>query len=814
MPKICYSWQVVASSKTKKEKKKLVLLDAHAIIHRAYHALPDFASSRGEPTGALYGLIAMLLKIVEDLAPDYIAACYDLPQATHRHEIYKDYKAGRAKIDNELATQINRSRDVFKAFSMPIYEKGGFEADDILGTICEQLKDDEGIDIVIASGDMDTLQLVHGTQVQVYTLRKGIKDTVVYDEAAVRDRFGFGPELLPDYKGLRGDPSDNIIGIKGIGEKTATSLIQTFGTIEKMYTALQKAKTKKNFSVFEKISISPRILGLLEEGEEEALFSKVLATIRRDAPISFVVPEKPWRVAIDFSAIDAICADLEFRTLPARIRTVLGASPQEMRAETPEPIVNSVELAETIVALWLVDSNYTNPELSDILQFARVTSFSVAREIIFKELAKRNLETVWKDIEQPLIPIITAMHERGIAIDVPYLKSLSIEYHAQLEKIQKEIWRMAHQSDATIGEFNINSPRQLGDVLFNKMNLRAKNQKKTDGGALSTRESELEKIRELHPIIGLILEYREFQKLLSTYIDNIPHLIGEDGRLHTSFIQTGTTTGRMSSQDPNLQNIPIKTELGRRIRTGFIAAPSYQLVSFDYSQIELRVAAILSGDERLVSIFQSGRDVHAEVAAQVFKVSANKVDHEMRRKAKVINFGILYGMGINALRTQLGSTRAEAQGFYNEYFATFTGLARYLERSKAEAERRGYTETLFGRRRYIEGLRSKVPYIKAAAERMAINAPIQGTQADMIKLAMVRIDKELQMQKLSEKVRLLLQVHDELIYEIPTDLVSSVAPKIKEIMQTILPLEKSVGIPIIANGHAGSNWGDLKELDV
>ncbi len=801
----------------KQVKKRLVLLDSHAIIHRAYHALPDFASSKGEPTGALYGLVAMLLKIVEDLAPDYIVACYDLPQATYRHEIYKDYKAGRAKIDNELATQINRSRDVFKAFSIPIYDKAGFEADDILGTICEQLKNNQNVDIIIASGDMDTLQLVDGDHVRVYTLRKGIKDTVTYNEKAVQERFGFGPTLLPDYKGLCGDQSDNIIGIKGIGEKTATTLIQKFGAIEEMYKVLKKALVKKNFSVFEKAGLSARVIALLQNGEEEALFSKILATIRRDAPIGFVVPEKLWREALDLGAVDALCAELEFRTLPARVRTVLGlrTAPIENKNEkVPVESVDPAVVQETAVALWLVDSNITNPELADILRFAKTTTFTTAREIIFAELKKRALETIWNDIERPLIPIVAAMRRRGIAIDSAYLKKLSIEYHVELEKLRAEILKMAHAADPTIGELNLNSPRQLGELLFVKMGLRVKNQKKTDSGALSTRESELAKLRESHPIIGLILEYREFQKLLSTYIDTIPHVLGTDGRLHTTFVQTGTTTGRMSSQDPNLQNIPIKTELGRRIRTAFIAAPNNTLVSFDYSQIELRVAAIVSGDERLINIFKSGRDVHAEVAAQVFRVPVEKVDHEMRRKAKVINFGILYGMGINALRAQLGGTRAEAQGFYSEYFATFTGLAGYLDRSKADAMRRGYTETLFGRRRYIEGLRSKIPYVKAAAERMAINAPIQGTQADMIKLAMVQIDAYIREQNLSDKVSLLLQVHDELIFEMPEALVAVVAPHIKNIMQTILPREKSAGVPILAHGHVGSNWGDLKELSL
>jgi DNA polymerase-1 len=812
-----------------KVKKPLVLLDAHAILHRAYHALPDFSSSKGEPTGALYGVVAMLLKIVEDLSPEYIVACFDLPQATYRHEVYKEYKAGRAKMDSELATQINRSRDLFAAFSIPIYDKPGFEADDILGTIAEEIKTGKAkksadLDVIIASGDMDTLQLVDDDRVRVYTLRKGIKDTILYNEKGVKERFGFGPELLPDYKGLRGDPSDNIIGIKGIGEKTATTLIVEFGTIEKMYARLKKDPAKFEEEA-KKIGITPRIVKLLQDNEEEALFSKMLATIRRNAPIEFVLPEKSWRETLDLKAVDAICAELEFRTLPARVRAVLGEksggekdteNTTENKAEKmPDQNIDPAELKETALALWLVDSAVSNPELADILQFAKTDSFAKAREIILAELKKRNLEMVFNEIEKPLIPILAAMHDRGIAIDAGYLKKLSKEYHSELEKLQKNIWRMVGAAGGDTGEFNINSPRQLGDVLFNKLNLKAKNQKKTDGGALSTRESELEKMRDLHPVIPLILEYRQFQKLLSTYIDTIPNMLAEDGRLHTTFVQTGASTGRMSSQDPNLQNIPIKTELGRRIRTAFVAAPGYELVSFDYSQIELRIAAILSGDERLMDIFKTGRDVHTEVAAQVFKVPPEKVDREMRRKAKVINFGILYGMGVNALRQNLGGTRSEAQMFYQEYFSTFTGLAGYLDQVKAEAERKGYTETLFGRRRYFEGIRSKIPYVKAAAERMAINAPIQGTQADIIKLAMIKINEYIEDsfgKSADPKIHLLLQVHDELIYEVPEVLVAQIAPKIKDIMQSVLPPEKAAGVPILANGHAGKNWGDMIDI--
>ncbi len=759
---------------SKKPHPRLVLLDVHAIIHRAYHALPDFVSGKGEPTGAIYGLCTMLLKIIDELKPDYIVACYDLPQPTHRHEVYKDYKAGRKKTDEALVSQLKRSRDVFTAFGIPMYDKPGFEADDMLGTICELVKD---IDIIVASGDMDTLQLVEGKRIQVYTLKKGIKDTILYDEQAVIDRFGFEPKLLPDYKGLRGDPSDNIIGIKGIGEKTAGALIGEFGTIENIYKVLKKSP--------EKLKQSDRIVNLLKEGEEEALFSKTLATIRRDAKIDFVLP-KPWKEMAEIERLEALFADLDFRTMGVKVRDALGAEQKEVKTET----VDETDLRETALALWVVDSNKTTPTLEDVYNFARVRDFAEAKKIIFEELKIRKSEFVYEKIEKPLIPIVDEMHTLGIKIDTKYLKELSREYHTELNKIEKKIHDYAGE------EFNIASPKQLGEILFVKMGLKAKNQKKTGTGAFSTKESELEKMADLHPIIAEILKYREYAKLLGTYIDVIPTLVDKHDRLHSTLLQAGSATGRMASENPGVQNIPNKTDLGRAIRRAFIAEKGYKLVSIDYSQIELRIAAQLSEDEKLISIFKNKEDVHTAVAAQVFEVPLTEVTKDMRRQAKVINFGVMYGMGVTALQKNLGTDRATAQKFYNDYFEKFSGLAAYLERTKAETAERGYTETLFGRRRYFEGIRSKLPFIRAAAERMAINAPIQGTEADVVKLAMIKIHEELD-------VRMLLQVHDELVFEIEEEKLS-VVPTIQKIMESIVDFELST------EAKVGDNWAEME----
>lgn len=786
-------------SKTKKDKKRLVLLDSHAILHRAYHALPDFASPTGEPTGALYGLVAMLLKIINDLKPEYIVAAFDLPKPTYRHEAYKEYKAKRPELDEDLSKQIERSRDVLEAFAIPIYQKEGFEADDILGTIVENLADSD-VDVVIASGDMDTLQLVDDERVRVFTLRKGIQDTILYAENDVVDRFGFGPELLPDYKGLRGDPSDNIPGIKGIGEKTATTLVTTFGGLEALY-----AKLKKSPKAFQKAGLTPRIITLLEEGKEEAEFSKLLATIRRDAPINFSLPKKPWREELDGAKVETLFVELGFRTLLSRFKEqfgVVGESPQApLIAET----MSQEDRQVLRVALWVVNSDMTNPNDEDVLAYTNTHTLADAEKKIFAELREKGLVSVFEQIEKPLIPIVAEMTRRGVALDVPYLNDLSETYHRELRALEQKIWNRAGE------HFNINSPKQLADVLYEKLGLSGA--KKTPTGQRSTREDELLKMKDTHPIIKEILEYRELQKLLSTYIDAFVKILGEDGRLHATFVQTGAATGRMSSQNPNLQNIPIRTELGRAVRGAFVAQKGFSLVACDYSQIELRIAAILSGDSKMVETFVSGGDIHTRVAAEIFDVSEKEVTPDMRRTAKVINFGIIYGMGSNALAHTADMPRSEAQEYLAEYQKTFTGLTRYIETERQETRARGFTETLFGRRRYLPGITSSLPYIRAEAERQAINAPIQGTSADIIKLAMSALDVYLKEKGYQDDVRLVLQIHDELVYEVRDERIDMIVPEIREKMEEAIAGKETRGVPIVVDAAVGKRWSDMKKIE-
>lgn len=797
-----------------KYAQRLVLLDAHAILHRAYHALPDFLSPTGEPTGALYGITTFLIKLIKDFHPDYIVACYDLPGPTFRHESYKEYKAGRAKADDALVAQMKSSRRVFEAFNIPIYDHPGFEADDMLGTIVEKVRKDnqkqkEGkkTQVVIASGDMDTLQLIHEDEVVVYTLKKGLTDTVVYDEAAVKERFGFAPELLRDYKGLRGDPSDNIIGISGIGEKTATELIQKFGELEGLYRVLKKDRAE-----VEKAGIKPRIVELLLAGEEEALFSKILATIRRDAPIMFKVPERPFAEGLDREKVGALFNELGFKSLLGRLdapaQEPLKEKPTKTKVEKPvEMEVDPRELKEAQIALSLLDSSRSEPTAEEIVKYARTSSFSVAKEYLLEKLHAAKLDSVYRTIELPLIPILEAAEKRGVMVDRPYLAELSKEYHTKLEAVQKKIWEAAGE------EFNINSPKQLGEILFTKMGLTAKGLKKTAGGAQSTRESELEKLAEAHPIAKDIMEYRELAKLLGTYIDVLPVLADAEGRVHTHFIQIGAATGRMASRDPGVQNIPIKTENGARIRTAFIAAPGHVFVDMDYSQIELRVLAMLAEDEKLIKIFKDGGDIHEAVAREVFKPADGVVTKDMRRKAKVINFGIIYGMGVTALQKNLGSTRAEAQEFYDNYFSEFSAVKKYIEATKEQARTFGYTETLFGRRRYFPNIVRGPAFLRAAEERMAQNAPDQGTAADILKIAMAEADKKLREAGLIDDAHLLLQVHDELVYEVKKDKAQEAAGIIRGAMERVMDGNpKAHGVPLLVTTKIGKNWGATEEL--
>jgi DNA polymerase-1 len=767
------------NAKNAATKKTIVILDSHAIIHRAYHALPSFVNSAGEPTGALYGLLSMLLRIIEMFKPNQIVAAFDLPKPTFRHQVYDAYKAGRAKTDDELVLQLQSARTLFEIFGIPVLDAEGFEADDVVGTLAKKLIDPSWR-VIIASGDMDTLQLVEGDRITVFTLRKGVTDTVLYDEKAVEARYGFSPEQLIDYKGLRGDPSDNIIGIPGIGEKTATTLIQTFGTIEGIYKALEK-NDEKTKACFKEIKITDRIQTLLREHKDDALFSKTLATIRTDAPIAFE-PQSDYHRNLDEARSMEYLHHMEFKSLIPRVKKLFfEAVPVEkadtriLASEKETVTVSGATVQQAAIALWVLKSDLTMADEATILIETNTDSIEAALEQLIEALKAQNLYELYEKLELPLLPIVRGMHEWGIEVDPEALRAAGRIFSQKMETITREAYRLAGR------EFNLGSPKQLSELLFDELGLTPKGKRKASG-AYTTNAEVLEGMRELHPIIPLILEYREVQKLQSTYIEPILSAIAPDGRVHAQFYQNGTTTGRFSSAHPNLQNLPMGSEYAKDIRAGFIAGRGNVLVSADYSQIELRVLAMLSGDEKLIETFQEGKDIHAAVASEIFGVPESEVTGNQRRAAKVVNFGILYGMGVTALQKNLGSSREEAARFYDHYFKSFPRITAFLENTKLDAARLGYTTTLFGRRRYFPGIKSPLPHIRAFAERMATNAPIQGTAADLVKVAILLIDEMLRTEKLDTAAHLVMQIHDELVYEVEKEY----ADRVKEIVETCM----------------------------
>ena len=856
-----------------KNKKILVILDAHALIHRSFHAMPAFTSPSGEPMGAVYGVSTVLLKLIRELKPTHMVAAFDRAEPTFRHIAYDAYKATRAETKSDLIPQFDKVKEVFTAFSIPIFDVPGFEADDILGTLVERFKNENDLTIIIASGDMDTLQLITDDRVLVYTLRKGIDDTILYNQKLVEERFGFEPRLIVDYKGLKGDPSDNIIGVKGIGEKMATELIKHYGTIEEIYIQLKKLKKYPAW-------LKERIVKLLLENEEEALFSKELATIRRDAPVTPSIDELEYN-GIPYDSVAAVFRKFYFPSLIARLgapsveakkvvmqNIIAGnlvafkrefskevdigmfldqgdlivlcgknlfkfesnflkeiqSTLQKLFEEKKNIITHDVkeiyhalgfafEVAfDTRIASWVCDSERRSLILSDLIRDELSTKDSELHTALFAlekkyrlRLEKENLAQIYFEFELPLTSVLFNMDWAGIAINAEKLQKLTFETTGEIESLQKEIISLAGEN------FDVNSPKQLSHILFEVLGLPSKGIKKTSTKAVSTQASELEKLRGMHPIIDLLMRYREIAKLFSTYISVLPDLrSSRDGRIHTTFNQAGAATGRLSSANPNLQNIPIRTKLGREIRGAFIAASGYELVSFDYSQLELRLAASLSGDKGLIVAFHSGDDIHTRTASAVFHVVPEAVTPDMRRYAKTINFGILYGMGVRALAVGMGVTHDEAEKYLRAYNETFPGIEELRLRIIDDGKRKGFVETIFGRKRYIPNLRSSFDFVRKEAERMAMNAPIQGTAADLIKRAMIEISKKYNLRDIHEPVHLLLQVHDELLFEIKKNLVKEVVPEIKRIME----IAPEVVVPIVVDVKHGPSWQDMVRFDI
>lgn len=867
------------AKKTELKTKTLVLLDGHAIIHRAFHALPTLTNDRGEQMGAVYGFATILLRILQELKPDYIVAAFDLAGPTFRHVAYERYKAQRPETPKELSTQFMNVRRLTEAFGIPVIEKEGFEADDVIGTLATRFSKEKNLKTFIVTGDLDTLQLV-SKSVFVYTMKKGVTDTIIYDEKAVRARYGLAPAQLADYKGLRGDPSDNIPGVKGIGEKTACDLLGTYGSIEKLYSSLQKAK------------LTPSIRQKLEGQKEEALFSKTLATINTEVPIALSLPDAAWKGATGKTEVEKALREFGFTSLLRRLGYLKAEEVVEKAAEggglfsvagdvplpaltkemdlSSEPrlgffvsedgmvVVTSREAYQVSQSFFqetwfkkilekkrgriFFDQKQCLKAAKSTVWFAEDFDILIAtyllkpgersyaperatreagvlasgrdfyrkcfqiRDALEKRLTERGLSKVFSLIDMPIVPILAELELLGMQVDTTFLKKLSTSMKKKLVTLEKDIQKLAGR------EFNISSPRQVAEVLFDVLKLEQKGIRKTEGGAVSTDARELAKLKDLNPIVGKILEYREISKLLGTYIDALPQLVDEGSTLHTTLNQVMASTGRLSSSDPNLQNIPVRTEEGREIRKAFVARKGYQMVAFDYSQIELRVAAAMSGETKMQEAFCEGKDIHAMTAMQVNDLdSLDQVTREMRYAAKALNFGILYGIGPRAFAESANIDYQEARRFMAEYQKDFPKIREFMDKTLETARKTGYVETMLGRRRYIPEINSPNWRVRGDAERMAMNAPIQGTATgDIVKLSMIAVHKYLQATsyKLQPAGHLLMQVHDELLCEIKVSEVSKVSKEVKKIMEGIY----DIGVPLVVDVKVGPNWGELKEL--
>jgi len=721
--------------------KKIILIDGNALLHRAFHALPPLTTKKGEMTNAVYGFASVLLRMLKEQKPDYLVSTFDLADPTFRHLEYKDYKAGREKAPQELYDQLGRIKEMLQAFGIPILEMRGFEADDILGTLVKKLNTKKDLEIIIASGDLDTLQLI-GPHVSVYTFKKGFNDLITYDESAVKARFGLPPSKMADFKGLKGDPSDNIPGVPGIGDKTASVLLQQFESLEDLYKNLDKVKNEK-------------LRAKLLEFKDQAFFSKGLATIRQNVPIKFKLQDAHID-GYNKEAVKKLFEELEFFRLIDRLSGNDKDTDDKLAVEDATP----------------------------------------ARDV-FQEIEKAKQDGIFSgkiyELEKEIVPIVADMSVRGIEIDVSEIKKVSKTVDGKIKELEKLIYKEAGE------EFNINSSQQLSVILFDKLKISVKSLKKTPGKVISTAAAELEKLKDAHKIIPFIMEYRELAKLKNTYLDTLPGLVDKKtSRLHTTFDQLGTVTGRMSSKNPNLQNIPAKTDIGKEIRKAFVASKGHVLIGADYSQLELRVVAVLSEDKKMLEAFRDGKDIHTATAANVFNVSEAEVGSAMRRTAKILNFGILYGMSLTSFAQTAKIEKDKAKKFIGEYFSDFSGLAKYIEEAKINAQREGYVQTMFGRRRYIPEINSSAWNLRASGERMAINAPIQGTAADIVKMAMVEVAK-------IKGVNLLLQIHDELIFEIDEAKANDLMLKIKQAMESAVDFP----IPLTVQVHSGKSWGDI-----
>ncbi len=954
--------------------ERLMLLDGYGLVYRGYFALPPLTTSRGDLVNGVFGFASIVLRGIADLQPDYLAVSFDLPGPTFRHEQYAEYKATRQRMPDDLRDQFPKVREVVKALRIPVYEMPGYEADDVIGTITKQLDTNEDLETTIVTVDLDMLQLVT-PRTRLMTTRSGVENTIMYDVARIDERFGLRPDQMVDYKALKGDPSDNIPGVPGVGEKTAAKLIRDFGDIEGLFARLDEVTPEK-------------LREKLREHRDQILLGRDLSTIVRDLPIEIDLPSA--RLGdYDRDTVVRLFREYEFRTLIERLPPMAGESAEQRSASlrsvvdsgyvpaarvsgrpegwgagrvttrpaggelqlrldfdavagatiaeagadgsgpagersfepaedlptalaaaivdpgrievrgadrideleawlTAQPAVGVSLLADdprprrgtplalavadqdgrvvaaegaeaadalrrllgrtgtalvghevksvlvaafaddpassplpvafdTQIAAYILNAALRSQTIADVLAenldqilppaaelppTARAgleaLSALALREPLERRLEEVKLERLFREVELPLVPVLARMEAVGVALDLAALEVLDRDFGAEISRLEQEIY-------VDVGhEFNLGSPKQLEQILFFELNLPKGKRTKT---GYSTDASVLEELRPAHPMIDKLLQWRVYTKLRSTYVEALPTLMASDGRLHTTFHQAVAATGRLSSSDPNLQNIPIRTELGRKIRRAFVAGePDLVLLAADYSQIELRILAHVSGDEHLKDAFARGADIHRETAARVLHKPAEDITHGERSMAKMVNFGLAYGMSDFGLASRANIPRKEAQEFINSYFAAYSGISYYMMAIKEQAKAQGFVETLLGRKRQIPELRASNPALRGAGERMAINMPIQGTAADIQKIAMIRVAERLAAD--GSHARLLLTVHDELLFEIPRDEVEPLAALVRETMEGALPLS----VPLVVDVKVGDDWESMTPL--
>ncbi len=723
--------------------KKFVLIDGNALLHRAYHATPPLTTSKGELVNAVFGLTKMIMKSWDDLKPDYMVVAWDRRAPTFRHQAYTQYKATRGPVDDSLGNQYKRVHELMKALGIAEFGLDGYEADDLIGTLAKQAKKlDPGIEIIVLTGDRDIMQIID-QNTKILMPKKTLSDVGLYGEVEFEEKYGFKPVQIIDYKGLAGDASDNIPGVAGIGDITATKLIKQFGSVENIYKPENLA------------TLPERTQKLLAEGAEQAVMSKMLATLDLDVPIELDFDKCK---VTDYKKDEAIklFSELEFKSL---VNKLTGSGRDPLKGENS--IVPDIE--------------------HPIPQQAKETS----------------------DLDSLVDVVLKKMTKTGVLIDGDYLEKMGTTLKARLKEIEEEIFK-------TVGhEFNLSSPKQLSEVLFDELHLPVI--KKTKTGR-STDEETLNELAAAHPMIPLFLEYRKLFKLVSTYIDALPKSIAEDGRVHSTFNVEGAATGRLSSTNPNLQNIPVRGQMGGDIRKAFVASPGKVLVGADYSQVELRILAHVSADENLIKAFVSGDDIHAATAAKIFNIALDEVTKDQRVVGKTMNFATLYGQGPRALSKQLKIDPALARTYIDDYFLQFPKIRNWMAGILELGRKNGYVETIWGRRRYIPELNMQNKMLQSFGERAAINHPIQGTSADMIKKAMIEIDRELSAvsSQSSAKCQLILQIHDELLFECDPKYLGEMGKLIKEKMESVIELD----VPVKVDLKSGDNWGEMSPLNV